>query len=265
MVLLVVQSDSDAIMSQLGLAVMGALQDQLLEMDDFEALITYLKVQAHAREHLHCDWDAKVWRIALACWACCDCIIRDCNWCVPKCRACVTAHWLLQVQPLSWPVHTHRQVFADALNSPATEAELKSAAAAVAAEASRLGRFSSFSDRRLAKQDTPGTRHELVPGVLGPRTAAAAAASGSDTAAEAGPCTDTAQQVQLTAEQCQAAGAAAHNVQQQRLDVGVAGDGSTEGAGSNVGLNELDAAFLDLDLNMIMPSAASDSEMECSL
>lgn len=41
---LVLQSDSDAILSQLGLAVMGALQDKLLEMDDFEALITYLKV-----------------------------------------------------------------------------------------------------------------------------------------------------------------------------------------------------------------------------
>eukprot|EP00775_Hariotina_reticulata_P010660 gene10660-10819_t len=39
------QSDSDAILPRLGLAVMKELQQHLLELDDFEALITYLKVK----------------------------------------------------------------------------------------------------------------------------------------------------------------------------------------------------------------------------
>jgi len=39
------QSDSDAILPRLGLEVMRELQPHLLELDDFEALITYLKVR----------------------------------------------------------------------------------------------------------------------------------------------------------------------------------------------------------------------------
>lgn len=38
------QSDSDAMLPRLGLSVMEALSSQLLELDDFEELITYLKV-----------------------------------------------------------------------------------------------------------------------------------------------------------------------------------------------------------------------------
>lgn len=38
------QSDSDAMLPRLGLAVMEALSARLLELDDFEELITYLKV-----------------------------------------------------------------------------------------------------------------------------------------------------------------------------------------------------------------------------
>lgn len=38
------QSDSDAMLPRLGLAVMEALSHKLLELEDFEELITYLKV-----------------------------------------------------------------------------------------------------------------------------------------------------------------------------------------------------------------------------
>jgi hypothetical protein len=40
------QSDSDAMLPRMGLAVMEALSSKLLELDDFEELITYLKVSA---------------------------------------------------------------------------------------------------------------------------------------------------------------------------------------------------------------------------
>ena len=39
------QSDSDAMLPRLSLAVMEALSSKLLELDDFEELITYLKVR----------------------------------------------------------------------------------------------------------------------------------------------------------------------------------------------------------------------------
>jgi hypothetical protein len=38
------QSDSDAMLPRLGLAVMEALSSHLLELNDFEEVITYLKV-----------------------------------------------------------------------------------------------------------------------------------------------------------------------------------------------------------------------------
>lgn len=38
------QSDTDAMLPRLGLAVMEALSARLLELDDFEELITFLKV-----------------------------------------------------------------------------------------------------------------------------------------------------------------------------------------------------------------------------
>jgi len=38
------QSDSDAMLPRLGLSVMEALSSQLLELDDFEELITLIKV-----------------------------------------------------------------------------------------------------------------------------------------------------------------------------------------------------------------------------
>jgi hypothetical protein len=68
---------------------------------------------------------------------------------------CVTHHAVLhavlyvapvQVTPLSWPQHTVRRVLHEALHSsPVSDSELATAAAAVAAEAVRLGRFASFS------------------------------------------------------------------------------------------------------------------------
>jgi hypothetical protein len=38
------QADDEAVLLRLGLAVMAALQQSLLELEDFEALITHLKV-----------------------------------------------------------------------------------------------------------------------------------------------------------------------------------------------------------------------------
>jgi hypothetical protein len=43
------QAEDEAVLLRLGLAVMAALQQGLLELDDFEALITHLKVR---RSHL---------------------------------------------------------------------------------------------------------------------------------------------------------------------------------------------------------------------
>eukprot|EP00878_Enallax_costatus_P004779 GHUV01005030.1.p1 GENE.GHUV01005030.1~~GHUV01005030.1.p1 ORF type:complete len:910 (+),score=344.00 GHUV01005030.1:211-2940(+) len=207
---ILLQSDSDAILSQLGLALMGALQDNLLQMDDFESLITYLKVQ-----------------------------------------------------PLSWPVHTHRQVINEALSSPATEAELTAAAAAAAAEAARLGRFSSFSNRQLARLDTRGTQHELVPGVVGPRTAAEAGgeAGGQASAAQAG----GEQHLQQVPESSQAEGVQSSIGQQLASNAAVSSSSlalQPRGGSGAERLEELDSAFLDLDLDMIMPAVVLDVELE---
>lgn len=43
------QSDSDAMLPRMGLSVMEALSRKLLELDDFEELITYLKVSVSCR------------------------------------------------------------------------------------------------------------------------------------------------------------------------------------------------------------------------
>jgi hypothetical protein len=60
---LCVQAEDEAVLLRLGLAVMGALQQGLLELDDFEALITHLKVGAMhtsvSQEH--------VWRLVNDC------------------------------------------------------------------------------------------------------------------------------------------------------------------------------------------------------
>lgn len=50
----------------------------------------------------------------------------------------------LKVQPLAWRLHTLRRVFAAALQSPASDEELRDTAAAAASEAARWGRDSSF-------------------------------------------------------------------------------------------------------------------------
>ncbi|KAF6259841.1 rab-GTPase-TBC domain-containing protein [Scenedesmus sp. NREL 46B-D3] len=206
------QAEDEAVLLRLGLAVMAALQQGLLELDDFEALITHLKVQ-----------------------------------------------------PLSWPMHTHRNVLSEALHGPASNAELAAATAAVQAEFERLGRFSSFSSHQLAAQpvhgrgasadaadqggSSGGVRLALVPGAMGPRTlasaaaldaleAAATASAGSSSSSEAG----EGQQQQAEQQHQQHA-----EEQQQR---------GAEGSDRSVSvLCEMDAALIGLmqDMDLVIP------------
>jgi hypothetical protein len=73
----------------------------------------------------------------------------------------------------------HRKVFTAALTSTATDAELAAATVAAREEFLRSGRAASFSSKHLARQATVGgtTRHELVPGPMGPRTLTATEAA----------------------------------------------------------------------------------------
>jgi hypothetical protein len=188
----------------------------------------------------------------------------------------------LQVKPLAWPMHTHRKVLNEALHSPASNAELAAATAAVQAEFARLGRFSSFSSHQLAAQPVPGqgslatadaaceeagssssgsshVRLALVPGTMGPRTqasaaalealeAAAAASAGSSSSSKAG---GELQQEQAGQGQQHAA------EQQQQEHEAVGSDRSVSGV-----LCEMDAALIGLmqDMDIVMPGegAATD-------
>lgn len=220
------QADDEALLLRLGLAVMAALQQGLLELDDFEALITHLKVK-----------------------------------------------------PLSWPMHMHRKVLNEALHSPASNAELEAATAAVQAEFARLGRFSSFSSHQLAAQPVQrqeaaaeaasdgsssssggsGIRLALVPGTMGPRTQASAAAlEALEAAAAADPGSSSkASGTQQHEQQAQ---------QQQQPSQEQEQPGDTEGSDRSVSgvLCEMDAALLGLmqDLDIMLPneSAASNTQ-----
>lgn len=121
----------------------------------------------------------------------------------------------LQVTPLSWPMHTIRKVLQEALDSPASDAELAATTAAVQAEFQRLGRFSSFSSSQMAppqlqqqqqQEQGHGTAEgatgegasssssgqqsavqlEPLPGPVEPHTEASAAALASQRSAEPG-------------------------------------------------------------------------------
>jgi hypothetical protein len=187
----------------------------------------------------------------------------------------------VQVKPLSWPMHIHRKVLSEALHSPASNAELAAATAAVQAEFARLGRFSSFSSHQLAAQPVQGQEAvatadaagneegssggvvlALVPGAMGPRThasaaalealeAAAAASSGSSSSsskAGEGPQKEQGQPQQDEAQQ-----------QQQQQHEAEGSDRSVSGV-----LCEMDAALIGLmqDMDIMMPAegAAIDKQ-----
>lgn len=162
-------------------------------------------------------------------------------------------------------MHTHRNVLSEALHGPASNAELAAATAAVQAEFERLGRFSSFSSHQLAAQpvhgrgasadaadqggSSGGVRLALVPGAMGPRTlasaaalealeAAATASAGSSSSSEAG----EGQQQQAEQQHQQHA-----EEQQQR---------GAEGSDRSVSvLCEMDAALIGLmqDMDLVIP------------
>jgi hypothetical protein len=358
------QADDEAVLLRLGLAVMGALQLGLLELDDFEALITHLKVGQEGVNCCCCPW----W---WWCWCCCcsastGASCNLCNslatahsangsvwsvvgWlpavgygsslfaaaaaatasvpsdhnhsqhlhgvasnggfpcpafpCKPHCKfwqlvgissTCMLMHqWLayraasnvlLQVKPLSWPMHMHRKVLNEALHSPASNAELAAATAAVQAEFARLGRFSSFSSHQLAAQPLQqqqeaaideagdgssssssggsGVRLALVPGTMGPRTQAsaaalealeAAAAANAGSSSSSSKTSDTQQHNQQAQQQQEV------KQQQQHDDAAEGSDRSVSGV-----LCEMDAALLGLmqDMDIMMPAepAAVDKQ-----
>jgi hypothetical protein len=181
---------------------------------------------------------------------------------------------LLQVKPLSWPMHVHRKVLHEALHSPASSAELAAATAAVQAEFARLGRFSSFSSHQLAVQplqgqaaaaaeaegdgtsgsggSSSGVRLALVPGTMGPRTQASAAAlealeaAAAAKAGSSGMTTDTQQQQQQQEVKQQEV-----KQQQQQVDEAEGSDRSVSGV-----LCEMDAALIGLmeDMDIMMPA-----------
>ncbi len=135
-------------------------------------------------------------------------------------------------------MHTYRAVIGAALDSPATEAELQAAAARVTAEAARLGRFSSLSSQRLASQGPQPPRQQQEPGGTEPQSEVLP--SSSDIS------------VGLQGEQVPAAeegnGASKPLPLQQQPE-------------SNKGSVDLNAAFIDLDLDFIMPTVAADEEL----
>lgn len=219
------QSNSDAILLRMGLAVMEALSSKLLELQDFEEVITYLKVK-----------------------------------------------------PLSWPVHMHRKVFAAALSSAVTDAELSAAAAAAREEFARSGRAASFSSKHLARQATAGgtMRHELVPGPMGPRTlsateaaaamAVAAVDSGRGVQGGEGAAAAAGGSGEQAGEAAEAAGGSSSAAQQQlsgRLssthDTGVLVGPLASGSG--IAVDDMDSLEdLITDLDLLLPGGASDTD-----
>jgi len=195
-------------------------------------------------------------------------------WCLP------------QVKPLSWPLHTHRKVFSAALESAATDSELQAAAVAAREEFARSGRAASFSSKHLARQATLGgtTRHELLPGPMGPKTQAAteAAASmaceavGSSGADVTSP--ESSSSAEGTRMQEGSVSAAAHSrhastdssSQQQQQQRQLSGRPSSMPdavlvgpATSGIVVDELDALEdLLTDLDLLLPGGASETDSD---
>lgn len=193
----------------------------------------------------------------------------------------------MQVKPLSWPIHMHRKVFAAALDSAATDAELQAAAAAAREEFARSGRVASFSSKHLSRQTTVGgtQRHELVPGPLGPRTLAATEAAAafavaavdganieavsSAVAADDGAASSsssTAQQPQGEAGMSGAGEASSSQQKQQQLSGRLSSSHDAVLVGppsSGIVVDELDALEdLITDLDLLLPGGASETDSE---
>lgn len=194
-----------------------------------------------------------------------------------------TCGLLLQVKPLSWPLHMHRKVFDAALSSAATDTELQAATAAAREEFIRSGRAASFSSKHLSRQATLGgtTRHELVPGPMGPKTLAAteaAAYGAADTAESMQPGADGASSSGVSlGEQGLASGAddvgsgsavsgsSSQQQQQQQRQASARTSLSQDGvlvglAGSGIPVDDLEDLITDLDL--LLPGGVMDSDTE---
>lgn len=196
----------------------------------------------------------------------------------------------MQVKPLSWPLHMHRKVFAAALSSTATDAELAAATAAAREEFVRSGRAASFSSKHLSRQATVGgtLRHELLPGPMGPKTLAATEAAAAmavaavdgteaDVATTSGGASSTTGTVSAVdgaigvaghragdAVGSSSSGATTQQQQQQQLSGRLS---STHDAvlvgpvGSGIVVDELDALEdLITDLDLLLPGGASDTD-----
>jgi hypothetical protein len=169
----------------------------------------------------------------------------------------------------------HRKVFDAALSSAATDAELQAATAAAREEFVRSGRAASFSSKHLSRQSTLGgtTRHELVPGPMGPKTLAATeAAADSAVAADDGTQPGADASTSSSQEQQGAPGGAdegpgssasgSSSQQQQRQPsarTSLSQDGVLVGpTGSGIPVDDLEDLITDLDL--LLPGGVMDSE-----
>jgi hypothetical protein len=159
------------------------------------------------------------------------------------------------VAPLSWPLHTYRQVLEAALDSPVSDAELEAAATAVAAELARLGRPSSFRAAALQRTISSGgtVGHRLVS--TGQEAGGAAAAEGGEEAAAAAAAGAVAGSSGTTVllEEGQgvlppAAGAAHAVVTEGAGGVVQEQPGGAEGGGMHVSSSAAAAAQLDAEL-----------------
>lgn len=181
---------------------------------------------------------------------------------------------VVQVKPLSWPVHMHRKVFAAALSSAATDAELSAAAAAAREEFARSGRAASFSSKHLTRQATAGgtTRHELAPGPMGPRTlsateaAAAMAVAAVDSRGTQGEGAAAASSGEQRAGEEEAPGGGGSSAAQQQLSgrLSLAHDTAILvgplASGSGIAVDEMDSLEeLISDLDLLLPGGASDT------
>lgn len=177
---------------------------------------------------------------------------------------------VVQVKPLSWPVHMHRKVFAAALSSAATDAELLAAAAAAREEFARSGRAASFSSKHLTRQATAGgtTRHELAPGPMGPRTLSAteaaaamavAAVDGRGTQGEGAAVASGGEE-----EEAAANGGSSSAAQQLSGRLSSTHDTVLVGplaSGSGIAVDEMDSLEdLISDLDLLLPGGASDTD-----
>jgi hypothetical protein len=171
----------------------------------------------------------------------------------------------------------HRKVFAAALSSTATDAELAAATVAAREEFLRNGRAASFSSKHLARQATVGgtTRHELVPGPMGPRTLAAteaaaamavAAVDGSNGDVAGSPGHVGSADGGSAAEGAGSSSSSSVTQKQQQRQLSGRQSSSHDGVlvgpvGSGIVVDDLDGLEdLITDLDLLLPGGVSDSD-----